>query len=100
MDEMDDSERAESGRRRPKLPEPILEARLVKAERALVEKRDMLVDELALSSFGIAAHHSDGISAAHPSLAGVIRRALREAYQGGLRATCAEFLEVNREYEG
>lgn len=69
--------------------------------KAAVEKREAktaackkeLVDRVLLESFGIADNHSDGISSAHPILAGVARRALREAFDAGVSHTVTEMVK-------
>ena len=60
--------------------------------KALSAKMAECVDQLALENFGIAKQFSDGISMAHPAVAGVVRRALRDAYGRGLVDTCVELM--------
>ena len=46
-------------------------------------KRDRKVAELASENFGVSASDENGKMTAHPVIAGIIRRALREAYEAG-----------------
>lgn len=53
---------------------------------ALAVVREQVVAKSAIENFGIAPGHSDAMSAAHPALAGIIRRAVREAFNEGVEA--------------
>lgn len=46
-------------------------------------KRDAKIAELASENFGFSALDHNGMLTAHPVMAGIIRRALREAYEAG-----------------
>lgn len=55
-------------------------------------KRDAEIARLAESLFGVRTSHSDGIATQYPVMAGVIRRALLDAYEAGQMAMGTQML--------
>lgn len=52
------------------------------------------VDRIAEELLGVRAEHGDGIYTQHPVMAGVLRRALREAYNKGAGDCARLFVDV------
>ena len=73
-------------------PSPEERAKMVRRDNALDTIRGETVSRLALEGFGIALSHSDGIWMLHPALAGVVRRALRDAFDAGAGAVTKEII--------